>query len=217
MFPANRHGSYAFWRKPIRYRTDLILLYQCLGLLQRPYKVRLRSQYSSVLASGLPMGGLAIVILSGGRIPCQNTFLQSPCCKTFRCSIAMLTMRRRVLGWSTGAYLSDLNHRRSSWKPRTTIRDFARWGLSISSGLIVRTHIVGIMRRAPFSQSALYWARLILLYVSINSMPDFSSRKLWSHTSRSGCRSDRAVRRKRGHSRTKLAVLTKWANNSWMN
>jgi hypothetical protein len=136
---------------------------QCLGLRQRQYKVHLRSQYSSFLASSSPTGGLTILILLGGRIPWKNVFLQSRCCNTLRCSIAMLTISQRVSGRRTGAYLSDLAHRQSSKLPKMTILYLAWWGLSISSGFIVRTHLVGIARRAPFSQSALYCARSILL------------------------------------------------------
>jgi hypothetical protein len=43
----------------------------------------------------------------------------------------------------TGAYLSNLDHVQFLWFPKTTIQDFGQNGLSILSGLIIRTHIVG--------------------------------------------------------------------------
>jgi hypothetical protein len=95
------------------FRISCILLYQCLGLHQRPHSVHLSNQYLSFLASGSPMGGFTIVISSGGRILGQNAFLQSPCFRVQRHLTTMLTMRRRVSGWRTGAYFSDFVPTRS--------------------------------------------------------------------------------------------------------
>ncbi len=63
----------------------------------------------------------------------------------------------------TGAYLSDLDHLQFWGFSKMTIQEFAQNGLSILSGLIVRTHIVGMALGVPFSQRALYSARNILL------------------------------------------------------
>ncbi len=119
------------------------------------------------------------------------------------------------MGLRTGAYLSHLYQRQSLWFPNTMICAFAWCRFGFLSGLIARTRIVGIARGAPFSQSALYCATLIVLYVSINFIPYFSSLKLHSQTSWSGCRLAKAVRREWGHLRTRIAALTKFANKSW--
>jgi hypothetical protein len=74
-------------------------------------------------------------------------------------SIAILRISCMVSGQRTGAYFSDLDQTQSLWFPRIPIQDLALKRLSISSGLIVRTHIVGMVFGAPFSCSAQYWAR----------------------------------------------------------
>ena len=176
----------------------MILLYQwCQGLRRRPYRVFLRSQYSSFAASGSPMGGLTMVILSSGRMPWQNAFLQSPCLvRVRRRSIAMLTSSCIVSGQRTGAYFSGLDQTRSLWLPRTTMRDFARRGLSISSFLMERTHMVGMTLGTPLAQMARY------------AVPLFSLQKLASHVLRSGWLGCRPERRERGYSRLRFTELT---------
>jgi hypothetical protein len=62
-----------------------------------------------------------------------------------------LTMRCRVSGQRMGAYFSDFVQTRYSWLPRTTMQDLARRGLSISSFLMDRTHIVGMAHGATLA------------------------------------------------------------------
>ncbi len=128
-------------------------------------------------------------------------------------STAMLKMSCRMSGRRTGAYFSDLVQIQSLWLPRTTIHALAQWGCIILSGLIVSTHIVGMAWGAPFSHKALYSARMSLLYVSSDSIPAFSSRKLRSHVSQSGWVAALAVSRDWGQSWIKLAALTKLADD----
>ncbi len=208
MLPVNRHGSDALALRPRLLRTAMILLYQWRGLLRRLYNVHVRSQYSSFLASESPMGGFTIVILLLGSMPWQNAFLQSPCLRVRQRSTAKLTMRRIISGQWTGACFSDLVHTRSSWLPSTTICDFSRSGFNILSFLMERTHMVGIAHGAPFAQRARYSARLILMYVFWDSIPDFSLQKLAIHVSQSGWVGWRPVRRECGHSRLRCTALT---------
>ena len=60
-------------------------------------------------------------------------------------------------------------------QPKTTIRDLARRGIMFSSFLIVRTHMIGMARGAPFSRSAQYSPRVSFWKVPRLSMEDFSS------------------------------------------
>ena len=85
MFPLKRQGAYAFCLSPRLARIFCIFSYQCSGLRLRPYEVHLSNQYSSFFAPGSPIGGLMIVISSGGRTTWQKAFLQSPCFSVRRC------------------------------------------------------------------------------------------------------------------------------------
>ncbi len=67
--------------------------------------------------------------------------------------------------------------------------------------------MVGIARGAPFVQRAWYSARLILMYVFWDSIPDFSLQKLAIHVSQLGWVGWRPVRRKRGHLRLRCTTL----------
>ncbi len=131
MNPVKRQGLDAFLWRPRLWSMPLIFVYQWRGLRRRPYKVRLRSQYLSFSASGLPIGGLMIVTSSAGRMPWQKAFLQLPCLSVQRRLTAMPTMRRRVSGQKTGVYFSDFVQTWSLWLPRTTMQDLACRGLSI--------------------------------------------------------------------------------------
>jgi hypothetical protein len=140
-------------------------LYFCVPMARtagEAVKVRSRSQYLFFSVPGSPMGGLTIVASSAGRMPWQKAFLQSTCLSVQQRSTAMLTMKRRVSGQRTGAYLSDFVQMQSSWLPRTTMRDLAGRGLSILSFLMDRTHIVGMVRGVPLARNVLYSARVIL-------------------------------------------------------
>jgi hypothetical protein len=66
-----------------------------------------------------------------------------------------------------------LDQTQSLWLPRTAIEDLALKGLSISSDLTVRMHIMEMAFGAPVSRSAWYWARESFLYIPSESMVHF--------------------------------------------
>jgi hypothetical protein len=61
------------------------------------------------------------------------------------------------------------------------MRDLAHSGSSILSFLMDMTHIVGMAHGAPLARNVRYSARVILSYVSLDCMPNFS---LWKLSSR---------------------------------
>jgi hypothetical protein len=95
--------------------------------------------------------------------------------KTTTVCTARLTRKRRLSKRRTGANQSLLDQSRVSRLPKTTIRDLVRSGISCSSFLMVKTHIVGIASGASFSQRAQYSPKLRRLKVPKLSMPPFSS------------------------------------------
>ena len=56
-----------------------------LWAMSQVYKVRFSNQYSFFFAAGSLIGGLTIVISSGGRTPWQKAFLQLPCFSVRHC------------------------------------------------------------------------------------------------------------------------------------
>ena len=118
--PMNRQRSKELDFNPSWLRTELILVYQWWGLRRRPWSVLFKNQYLFFVASGLPIGGLTIVISFSERKPWQSEFLQSPWSSVQHFWTAILTIRRMLSGRSTSAYFSGLDHTRSLWFLRTT-------------------------------------------------------------------------------------------------
>ncbi len=126
-------------------------------------------------ASRSPEGRQTIVTSSGGRIPWQKAFLQSPCLSPRQQCTARLTRKRRLSNQRTGEKQSLFDQSWHSQFPKTTILDLAWSGMSCLSFFIVRTHIVGIAFGVPFSRNALYSPRVRCLNVPSSSISFFSS------------------------------------------
>ncbi len=200
--------------RPSEQSIVLILSYQWRRLQRRPYRVRLRSQYSSGATSGSLLGGQTIVTLSRGRIPWQNLLIQSPWRRGRQDTTAILVRKQSESWRRTGANFLLFLQTLSLWFPRMTIWDFARRGRSFLSFLMVKTQITGMVRGGPFSHRARYSPRVIFLYVSSSWIPRFSSRKLLSQISQSEWESASALRREGGQSRWRLMALTNNAMGS---
>ena len=120
-------------RRPMSMSILRHALYQCLGLLLRPYQVFLSRGYIFDGVIGQPFGGLITYFSESGRTDCTSAWLASPDLGMQWCCIVMATRKQSSRAEMTGAKLLLFDQLCGSRFPKMMILYLALSGWLFSS------------------------------------------------------------------------------------